>query len=409
MLDYPIASIAIGATAAYVLATLIAMLFARMGFPLPPEERRIGCIDGLRGYLALSVLIGHFIRWIQITRLGETWSTSAPVYVFNQLGSGAVMIFFMITGLVFYPRILAGYRACSWPKIYISRVFRIIPLVSVSVGAVTLFISIKTGHSLDSRFPKAAAEWILALGEPDLLGYPDSWRLNAGVLWSLWYEWLFYLLLLPASAVAADLVRGRLPSWVLPTVLLLGGLSLQAFHLANLFLPLFAMGMLAYECQSREAIARWLRTPLATIVAAGSLGVVMFLPTRYGLGTILLGIFFACIACGNSMWGLLNTRGASVLGECSFGVYLLHGIVLALIFDNASGITEPLSIDQLPILLLAPAAACVALITAITYLLIERPSIRLGSWMANCWKGTPLRPLSASYHRLRTTRGAGTS
>ncbi|MEK8094759.1 acyltransferase [Methylocystis sp. IM3] len=408
MLNYPIVSIAIGATAAYILATLIATLLARMGFPLPPAERRIGCIDGLRGYLALSVLIGHFIRWIQITRLGETWSTPAPVHVFNQLGSGAVMLFFMITGLVFYPRILDGYRACSWPKIYISRVFRIIPLVTVSVAAVTLFISIKTGHRPDSSFPKAAAEWILALGEPDLLGYPDSWRLNAGVLWSLWYEWLFYLLLLPASAVAADLVRGRLPSWVLPAVLLLAGLSLQAFHLANLFLPFFAMGMLAYECQSREAIVRWLRTPLATMVAAGSLGIVMFFPTRYGLGAILFGIFFACIACGNSMWGLFKTRAALVLGECSFGIYLIHGILLALIFDKVSGLAEPLSIDLLPILLLAPAAACVALITAISYLLIERPSIHLGSRIANHWKGVWLRPLRPP-HRLRPSGRAGSN
>jgi hypothetical protein len=65
---YPIVTIAVGLILAYVVATFAAGLLANRGFPLPPEERRIGCIDGLRGYLALSVFAHHFIKWIQVIR-----------------------------------------------------------------------------------------------------------------------------------------------------------------------------------------------------------------------------------------------------------------------------------------------------------------------------------------------------
>ena len=49
----------------------------------------------------------------------------------------------------------------------------------------------------------------------------------------------------------------------------------------------------------------------------------------YGLAPLLLQtIAFALVAGGSDLLGLLSSRGARTLGALSYGIYLLHGIVL---------------------------------------------------------------------------------
>ena len=104
----------------------------------------------------------------------------------------------------------------------------------------------------------------------------------------------------------------------------------------------------------------------------------------YSFSLPLFGIFFISVACGNSLGGLLLSRGALVLGECSFGIYLLHGIVLDTLFVDAGGL-DKLTTLALP-LLLPVSAVLVTLITPATYLLVERPAMRLGKSIAH-WLG----------------------
>ena len=407
MMDYPVTPILAGSAAAYAAAALAAHLIARAGFPLPPDHRRIGCIDGLRGYLAVSVMVHHFIIWMQVTHLGGGWA-APTVNLFNQLGGSAVALFFMTTGLVFYPRVLAGLRKSPWPAIYIKRVFRIVPLAAASVMIIAAIIAARTGQGPDGGFPLAFATWITTWSMPPLLGYPDSGRINAYVLWSLWYEWLFYLFVLPACALAMDLIRDRLPSWTVPAALLTGAVSARIFfETVSLltFLPLFAIGMLAFECQRSERIARLLRTSYAGIAALAALaiGLVMFnLPYFHALP--FLSFFFVCAACGNAMGGWLRTRAALLLGECSYGIYLLHGIVLSLVFVDAGALTRTIGAEHLPILL--PLAVCAAVpLAAAAYLAVERPGINAGAWLTGRLTGRPAddqpakRPTRFASHR----------
>jgi peptidoglycan/LPS O-acetylase OafA/YrhL len=392
---YPIVTIAIGLPLAYFMATLAAGLLANWGFPLPPGERRIGCIDGLRGYLALAVFAHHFIRWIQVTRLGEDWAL-VPISVrfFHQLGAAGVALFFMTTGLVFYPRVLAGFQACSWSAIYASRVFRIVPLIVFSVAAVTFIIYLRTGNGLDGNYPVAAAQWIIGWDEPALLGYEDSYRLNAGVLWSLWFEWLFYIFALPVFAIMMELTRVYFPSYVLPIGLLFASIVYRTFTSTSIFLylPLFITGMCAYELGRHEQITRMLRTPAATTAAVAALGFGMVVVSNpYYRALPLFGFFFVCVACGNSIWGLLRTKGALVLGEASYSIYLLHGILLSLFFVDASRISGAVSTQELPLLL--PILTIVLVVaTALTFLFIERPAIRIGAKVIRHWTGRRLQP-----------------
>lgn len=387
MTGYVIASIVAAALATYVLASFTASLIGRTRFPLPPSQRRIGCVDGLRGYVAISVLIHHFIFWMQVTRFSGNWEAPA-VNIFNQLGAGGVALFFMTTGLLFYPRVLAGFKACSWLAIYTTRLFRIVPLVAVSVALCAIIIAMRTGAKLDSNFPIAAAEWVTTWDQPPLLGYPDSGRLDAYVLWSLWHEWMFYLIVLPSSAAAMDLIRGKFPSWVLPIALLMVSLVARILYLPGSmlrYLPLFAIGMIAYECQRRDWIARPLRTPRAACAATSALILGMVaVPTPYTFVMPLYGFFFICVACGNDLGGLLRTKGALILGECSYGIYLLHGILLSLIFVDYSAFVALFRSVHLPFIL-PFIATMLGFITAFTYVLIERPAMQLGRNLSMRW------------------------
>jgi peptidoglycan/LPS O-acetylase OafA/YrhL len=380
---YPVLAIVIGAVATYLAVTVVGGVIVRAGFLIPSEDRRIGCIDGLRGYLALSVAIHHFIFWLQFTRLGGGWS-QLRLNIFSSLGNGAVALFFMITGLVFYPRVLAGFRKTSWLTTYTTRVFRLLPLAVFSVAVVTVIIVFRTGRGLDSAFPVAAAQWITGWSEPPLLGYDDSGRLNFYVLWSLWYEWLFYIFVLPACALGMDIMGDRLPSWTLPAALLLVTLMLRHWVGGMMtYLPLFATGMLAFELRSRRAIqeffkAKWVAIPAIAALLTG----MATAPTPYSYVQLpFYAFFFIAVASGNNLFGTLRTKGSLLLGECSYGIYLLHGIVLSTLFVEGASVTGSFATNQLPALL--PAVGLIVIcITSVTYLVIERPAIRAGALLA---------------------------
>jgi peptidoglycan/LPS O-acetylase OafA/YrhL len=217
------------------------------------------------------------------------------------------------------------------------------------------------------------------------------------VLWSLNYEWQFYLIALPVCALLMDFFRPRLPSWTLPVaVILVSAVCRKLFPGVGLwrFMPLFATGMLAFEAQSRAEIACWLQSRAATAGAALALflGLALF-QSPLDLAWPFLALFFVAVACGNDMGGLLGTRAALVLGECSYGIYLTHGILLFLLFTYGGGLTGLFATPYLP-LLLPVIAVAVVLLTAATYLLVERPGMKAGRYVADQWRSLARRNMS---------------
>jgi peptidoglycan/LPS O-acetylase OafA/YrhL len=91
------------------------------------------------------------------------------------------------------------------------------------------------------------------------------------------------------------------------------------------------------------------------------------------------------------MGGLLRTRAALVLGECSYGIYLLHGVVLNLLFVDGRQVLGWLSTESLPFLL--PLVALVVVpVTALTFLVFERPAINAGRALVRRWRRVVQRP-----------------
>jgi peptidoglycan/LPS O-acetylase OafA/YrhL len=393
-MSYPIPGLLTGLVLFFLGAMLVADAMARLGFPLPAGEKRIGQIDGLRGFLCLAVMFHHFVVWMQIARLGGGWE-QPTINFFQMIGSGAVALFFMATGLLFYPRIRAGFSANSWPSIFVSRVFRIVPLSIVSVLMVTGVIMFHTGRGFDEAYPDMAFRWITATGMPPLLGYPDSARVSAYVLWTLAMEWIFYLLALPVCALLMELFhRRRWPSWILPIVLMIAGIILKkVFHDVMFwkYLPMFATGMLAFELSLRPDIARWFQSRPVTIAAlACVLFAAVVFKSPLDLAWPFLAFFFMAVACGNDLGGLLRSRAAVVLGECSYGMYLMHGMFLFLLFNRGQALTDPVPTSLLPIFLPLLAMVLVPLVS-LGYLLVERPGMKTGHFLA--------RRLRKSAHR----------
>jgi peptidoglycan/LPS O-acetylase OafA/YrhL len=93
------------------------------------------------------------------------------------------------------------------------------------------------------------------------------------------------------------------------------------------------------------------------------------------------------------MGGLLGTRAALVLGECSYGIYLTHGTLLFLLFTYGGGLTGLFATPYLP-LLLPVIAVAVVLLTAATYLLVERPGMKAGRYVADQWRSLARRNMS---------------
>lgn len=392
MLPFPALSIIICGLLGAGAATLLAAWAARGRFPLPEGSARLGCVDGLRGYLALAVFVHHFSIWVSVSRFDGSW-TVPPFSVLEGFGSGAVSLFFATTGLVFYPRVLSGLLATDWARVYISRIFRILPLTIASIALVLMFI-LANGLASDGLDPIALAQWTAGFDEPPLLGFLDAYRINAFVLWSLCFEWIFYVLILPLLAFAMDVMdvaRLRRWSWLLPVAFLIAALAIQRMYLIgrlSLFLPMFAVGMIAYELRLREPVRRLLAHPGCTPFALASLAAALAIhATEPGFVAIgLYGFFFLCVACGNSLFGLLWTRGARVLGECSFSIYLMHGLVLASFFLAADRLSGAIDLAYLPLAAI-PLAIVLAGVAMTSFYWIERPFIGFGVQVATWLHG----------------------
>lgn len=391
---------------ALIAALLAGQALALAGFPIPDASRRIGCVDGLRGYLALLVMMHHFDLWMAKTHDGAAWGNSS-LLLFHNFGPGGVALFFMTTGLVFYPRIRRGFAKVDWRATYISRLFRILPLQLVMVAvavAISLYMARGMARGDVVGNLKALAFWISSYGEPPLFGYQDSGSINAYVLWSLWFEWIFYFFLLPLLALIRDHTRSRIPGWVIPAVLVPIGLIVEPLiqHFFKhptlmLYLPLFACGMIGFELRENPKARRILASPAVAILSAALLifaAISAWDP--YTLPQLpAYALFFACIAAGNAFGGLFALRGSVVLGEISFGLYLIHGTVLYVLFTFILPTDLPLTTAYATLPLAAVAAV---LVSAAAHIVIEKPGIALGRRLS----GQRKQPPRASAERAAT-------
>jgi peptidoglycan/LPS O-acetylase OafA/YrhL len=340
---------------------------------IPPPTRRVGCIDGLRGYLALAVFFHHCVIWIYVVR-GEDWNAFHG-NVHTNSGQASVAVFFMITAVLFYPKITRRLSDREWIAHFISRVFRLMPLLWFATAAVVAIVLYQNDFKLGSP-PSAIAislaQWLFFSQMPNLFGHAHTERVIAAVTWSLVYEWYFYIFLPGFSWMMSFIGRLIRPITVLLCVF--AGLEWMIYRYFEgpRFYVVFVVGMIIAEAIKNQKISMALRSPWAAVVGITALlAEFVYCPTAFAaLPPVLLGMFFAPVVAGNSYFKLLSLPASVVLGEISYGIYLLHGIVL---YMAVNAMTNSPSYLIMP--LLAPVVIALAILT---HRSIELPSIALG-------------------------------
>ncbi|EIK98014.1 acyltransferase [Pseudomonas sp. M47T1] len=359
--------------ALYVLAMAIFCLAASR-LPILSEEaqHRVSSLDGLRGILATAVLAHHFTvsYYWHATSIWQMTDSR----VINNLGAVPVSLFFMITGYLFGGKVYRGVP--RWTAIASSRIRRIFPMYLTSVVIVVVVAFYQQGGQLGSLldFTKSIGHWLVFIGVP-FNGIDETRRINAGVQWTLLYEAVFYLSL----PLLYCLLRRRLAvaAVVISIVALALLWPLYGQYFSNNYIKLFVAGIVVaiLEDWLKARAIDYARWP-STLVALAVLVLCMALKPYSKAQMIILAIPFALFVLGNSLNSLLENRGLKILGEASFSIYLLHGIVIYVLFSVFS-IYDFQAANFLHYVWFLPLVLwLVASLSVATYWGIERPFIR---------------------------------
>lgn len=371
---------------AYLLAIATAALLLRTvpKFTRQLEHRgesRFAGIDGLRGYLAFGVFVHHsIITWIFL----QTGAIDLPPSNFySQLGQGSVALFFMITGFLFWDRLLTHGRQHDWLAFAVSRLFRLYPLYLPLMLAVFISVFCLQGWELKDSVTQLIGQTLawLVFDRPDVNQYHQTGMLISNVTWTLGYEVFFYLAL-PLAAMLF-IYRG---GWMQTVLCLIGIYALYQVvgwehSLKKHFLAGFLGGIAAAYWIRRPQWVAWSLSPLAGIIALLALAIAFTVFNRaFNLGALLLlSLFFVIVASGNTLFGALRPRSIRWLGEISYSTYLLHGFVLWILLQR---LPPALHLDArqawvfLP--LLAVCSCLLVIISSLTYQYIEKPGIDAG-------------------------------
>lgn len=323
------------------LAVCLAMLIARY---LLADALVVGitgrhrAIDGLRGYMAFFVYLHHGAIWYDFLRAGR-WAAPES-HLINHLGQSSVAIFFMITGYLFSRKLLnARVRPIDWLELASSRVFRLMPLYLFAMLLMFMIVGQLSGWRLRQggfTVLRQALVWLSGGigGEPRLNEVRETGLILAGVVWSLRYEWTFYGLL-PALCLLLRL-RPPLTAMLVSVVAIVWATrwQAQAVHFLT-----FLGGIAAAVLERQGAVVRLARRSVlgGVAVAAVALAVTVSPTAQEPLPLLLLGLAFCIIALGNSIFGLMTLAGARALGEVSYSIYMLHGILLYSFFTFVVG------------------------------------------------------------------------
>ena len=360
------------------------------------DNHEFASIDGLRGFLALTVFIHHALYWFNYSKdLG--WVNSST-NLFMNFGHASVSLFFMLTGFLFSLKLIdARNKEIDWLKLYCSRFMRLTPLYLFLMVAMFFIVFSETHFTLYEPLETVRTEiwyWLLFVipGHPDINTFPNTHLLTAGVIWTLPYEWYFYFLLPVLAIFVGAKSKANSGIW-----LLLSSICVIFFSAWQLNIDLFyafGSGGLAAAIVRTPSLRQHFCGPQASWIALACfvIGYSCFAGNINFPRQVVLTTGLIFVACGTSIFGLLTMRSVRALSTISYGVYLLHGILLFISFHYVVPTETRLHLDMrhywyflflfTPVLIAA---------STLSWYLIELPAINAAPRLSR-WISTRLHP-----------------
>ena len=354
----------------------------KTGVPVMPTTSppRLEALDTLRFAAAMIVVVGHSNVIFR--------SFVAPWPLLGLTNSySAVALFFVLSGYVLHQSCKRhAMDGVNYVAFIIKRVFRLYPLhfIALILGAAALQLPLHDSsllmaseyarETILNKNHQQVAQWLqqlLLIG-----GGMDSTFVNPPI-WTLAVE-MRVSLLLPFLSLFAVRIGQRLTFVVTVLSLLLGPWLARITLPTTGMVPLFLLGILVAEVTQSQAAARrgngWIFF----------LGVLVYSLGEWTKGAMVdrLDAFYVA-GVGAALMILATVRSKRIaavlshpplvqLGQCSYGIYLLHFPLMLLIVW---------AINQLhmPPRAIIPALLLVTLSAArVLFAIVEKPLIRLG-------------------------------
>ncbi len=335
------------------------------------EDRgRFEMLDGLRGFLAINVFFQHAVTTYFYFQKG-VWEI-VPIPFYRHLGGQAVILFFMITSFLYWSKAIAQKGEVDAGGLYRSRFLRLAPMY-LFTGLIILFsVCIQTGFDIDlKQSAKDILSWLsLGLITTTSIGGVSILPINAGVHWTLAFEWGFYLLM-PMLAISLKSKK----TFVM-------GLPLAFFALSSPYRgywAIFFFGMAAAHIYKQYPNVSFFRRSWSSVVPLAGMCLIYLMsykPYSFTQYFVALAVFLSFVY-GADMFGVLRTQVAKFLGTISYSLYLLHSIILFAVMNTIDYYT-PIT-DISPALfwsLITVAGLLTILVSAFTYYYIEYPFIQ---------------------------------
>ncbi len=353
-----------------------------------PVTDRLPALEGLRGLLALYVLLGHIASMADPSALAGKIST-APDWIRSLFapfayGHLAVAGFIVLSGFCLQLSLYVNGDGTvkSASKFFRRRAWRLLPAY---YGC--LVLSWLVCETVTKKFSGMPFDLYLPVTTENLLAHaalvhnlrPDwMYKIN-GVLWSIAIECQIYLVfpLLALVMQRAGRIVALLSACIVPVCVAL--MSPQWLKLYGWYVVLFALGMVGASMLYRPPVAQSPRARYGYLAGVlGAVGVWLsinqaaLLPVRDLAGALVIsGLSYAvCTNPESVLARILGWRPVAMLGAMSYSLYLMHHPIQQVGFLVLNG-REMDAAGKLVVLL--QWLPVVLLGSWVFYLLFERP------------------------------------
>lgn len=337
------------------------------------SSERYEALDGLRGFLAIGVFFQHAIQNYSFFQTGVWQITDVTFYRF--LGGEAVILFFITTSFLYWSKVINDKGSFNMLRLYRSRLLRLAPLYLFSGFLVSVIALYNTSFEISSvsAFLRDVFYWFTqGLKTITTFNGFDVMHINAGIHWTLRYEWAFYLIL-PLIAFLIKNIYGKILS-----ILILIGLFLLP---DRGYWSIFLFGIIAsYVVYYYPSFSWFKKNPWSALVPIIGLFIVFSIDYKpYGYIQYFISLLvFLCFVYGNNIFGLLKIPAAKFLSTISYSIYLLHGIVLYFVLHSVNMFYPIKSLSPLVFwALVLFIGFLVIIISSLAYRFIEHPFIEM--------------------------------